>query len=101
MQHKPPEWFTLSESITPMTLERLSKSLNDLQLPLQVKNLPLQAFWFLLTPCTSRIKQTAMECTRMHSLLRVNVWKQCQSSSWGCPRFQAPLTCCSGGNRTR
>ncbi len=47
MERKIPEWFNLSENRTPATLQRLSQSLASLQLPLQVKHLPLQAFWFL------------------------------------------------------
>lgn len=45
---KLPEWFTLSEQLTPLTFKRLDLALSNLDLPIEVKQQPLQAFWHLL-----------------------------------------------------
>lgn len=49
-KYKPetPEWFTLLEIATPQTMQRIANSVQALNLPLQVKHLPMQAHWFLL-----------------------------------------------------
>jgi hypothetical protein len=43
-----PEWFTISEQVTPLTFQRLADATSDLPLPIQVRSLPRQAFWFLM-----------------------------------------------------
>jgi hypothetical protein len=43
-----PEWFKLSEEVTPEIRERLSNALRKPRLPLQVKGSPAMALWFLL-----------------------------------------------------
>src|ERR1700730_13372085 len=44
-----PEWFSLSESATPETMRRIAISVQKpTTLSLQVKNLPMQAHWFVL-----------------------------------------------------
>lgn len=45
---KAPEWFVLSEELTPQTMHRLAASLKDLDMPVSVRSLPMQAHWFLL-----------------------------------------------------
>jgi hypothetical protein len=42
-----PQWVRIAAKTTPLILQRLEVSLNRLNLPLQVRTLPLQAFWFL------------------------------------------------------
>lgn len=44
----PPEWFTLAEDANPKILKRVAFAAENLNLPLQVKSLPIMAFWFLL-----------------------------------------------------
>lgn len=44
----PPDWFPLAEKATPETMKRIANAVGSLSLPLQVKNLPMQAHWFIL-----------------------------------------------------
>jgi hypothetical protein len=43
-----PDWFSLGEQATPETMRRIAFSVANLDLPLQVKNLPMLAHWFFL-----------------------------------------------------
>jgi hypothetical protein len=43
-----PQWFSLCESATPEVMKRIADAVTTLSLSLQVKNLPLQAHWFVL-----------------------------------------------------
>ncbi|SRR5579871_1475330 len=44
----PPLWFTLGEEATSATMRRVAGAVTDIALSLQVKNLPMQAHWFIL-----------------------------------------------------
>jgi hypothetical protein len=43
-----PEWFKLSEELTPLIHQRISFALSNSTLPVEVKTQPLQAHWHLL-----------------------------------------------------
>ena len=43
-----PEWFALSEELSPLVFQRLSFALSNVQLPISIKLQPLQAFWHLM-----------------------------------------------------
>lgn len=47
-EQPPPEWFALAEMANPKTMKRIADVVAGVQLPLQVKNLPMQAHWFVL-----------------------------------------------------
>lgn len=48
MPARNPEWFTISEEVTPQVIPRIKTSVSDLPLSLQVRSAPMLAFWFLL-----------------------------------------------------
>lgn len=49
MNNRPvPEWFKLTDRATSETMKRIANSVQELDLPLQVKFLPMQAHWFML-----------------------------------------------------
>jgi hypothetical protein len=43
----PPDWFATAEDANPKILERIASATDELKLPIQIKFLPRQAFWFL------------------------------------------------------
>jgi hypothetical protein len=47
-ERKPPEWVTLTDDATLETMKRIAEKVTNTGLPLQVKNLPMQAHWFVL-----------------------------------------------------
>jgi hypothetical protein len=49
MDERPvPAWFSLCESANPEVMKRIAQAVATLSLSLQVKNLPMQAHWFIL-----------------------------------------------------
>lgn len=50
MQH--PDWFIVSESITPEIWKRVGAAVGDCGLPVQYNYLPLQAYWFFVSSLT-------------------------------------------------
>lgn len=47
-----PEWFALTDRATRETMERIARSVERVELPLQTKHLPMQAHWFILDSLT-------------------------------------------------
>jgi hypothetical protein len=47
-QKSVPEWFVLSEELSPLVFQRLSFALSNVSLPMNIKMQPLQAFWHVL-----------------------------------------------------
>ncbi|MEM6458942.1 MAG: hypothetical protein AAF710_06080 [Planctomycetota bacterium] len=43
-----PEWFNLSEDITTSVLQRVSQTIQDSDLPVCIRSVPLLSFWFFL-----------------------------------------------------
>lgn len=42
-----PKWFNMSENVTLEIMQIIADSANDTDMPLQVKNLPMKAHWFI------------------------------------------------------
>lgn len=59
-KREPPAWFVLNEALTPDITERLLGCLPELELPVQVRSLPMMAHWFIVDSLSMANKANRM-----------------------------------------